>query len=183
MLIETDLVEQLLRSLDYAIEQAKAQSSVERSQIAHVIQKQEDLRRATGTYRQEGSEANRAQLFVDYHDAYQAHIQLTQELQGAFTESAQEYQQAVEEAEVGAESYQRAVDEVHAVAEPYLKAVQEAQAGAAPYHEVLREAQAGTEARRVALKEAQDGAHPYHQPLPDATTSGTRWPLARPARP
>ena len=66
-LIETDLVQQLLRSLDSAIEQAKAQSSVERSQIAQVIQKQEDLRRAIATYRQEGSEENRAQLFVDYH--------------------------------------------------------------------------------------------------------------------
>jgi len=55
-LIETDLVGQLLRSLDSAIEQAKVQSSVERSQIAQVIQKQEDLRRATATYRQEGSE-------------------------------------------------------------------------------------------------------------------------------
>ena len=99
---ETDLVQQLLRSLDSAIEQAKAQSSVERSQIAQVIQKQEDLRRAIARYRQEGSEENRAQLFVDYHDAYQAYIQLTQELQGAFAESAQEYQQAVEEAEVGA---------------------------------------------------------------------------------
>ena len=103
-LIETDLVQQLLRSLDSAIEHAKAQSSVERSQIAQVIQKQEDLRRAIATYRQEGSEENRAQLFVDYHDAYQAYIQLTQELQGAFAESAQEYQQAVEEAEVGAAS-------------------------------------------------------------------------------
>ena len=178
---------QLFASLDRVIEQAKAEPSIEDSLVSHVIRKQEDLRRASASYRQETTGETLAQVFVDYQDAQQAHIQLTLALQEAYYRDAQEYRWTLEETEVGAEPYQRAVDEAHAEAEPYLKALQEAQAGAQPYHqaveealagshpyhEALREAQAGTEAHRHALKEAQAGARPYHQALADATSSGS----------
>ena len=150
-MIEADLIGRLLTSMDRAIEQAKAELPADRSQVPHLIQQQKDLRRASVAYRQEPSDENRAQPFVDYHDAYQAYVQLTQTMQKVFQENAQEYQRVLDQAEVEAEPYRQAVDEAHAGAEPYLRAVEEVVAGAQPYHQALMEAQAGAQAHRRAL--------------------------------
>ena len=87
---------QLFASLDRVIEQAKAEPSIEDSLVSHVIRKQEDLRRASASYRQETTGEILAQVFVDYQDAQQAHIQLTLALQEAYYRDAQEYRWTLE---------------------------------------------------------------------------------------
>ena len=170
------MIGRLLTSMDRAIEQAKAELPADRSQVPHLIQQQKDLRRASVAYRQEPSDENRAQPFVDYHDAYQAYVQLTQTMQKVFQENAQEYQRVLDQAEVEAEPYRQAVDEAHAGAEPYLRAVEEVQAGAQPFHQALEEVVAGAQPYHQALMEAQAGAQAHRRALAGCAGGGATLP-------
>ena len=151
--MEADLVGQLLKTLDNAIEQAKIELPAERSQGGYVVEKQEELRRSAGTYRQDPRDENRAQLFVDYQDAYQAYMHLAQSIQEAFQKRAQEFERDLEEAEVGAEQYHRAVDDAHDGAEPYRKAVEQALTGAQSYHKAVEETLATVLAAQTAIND------------------------------